>query len=109
MQFQEIRLKLTVTSHDYVRQLAYDYMYIRVLVHVYMQNTIQQTITATVSNIIFDGRDQGGNLFSSNNAPSRENAAVAGRHQHHLQWLRRDMGVTFPTIGQRGKTLSRYL
>ena len=63
----------------------------------------------TVSNIIFDGRDQGGNLFSSNNAPSRENAAVAGRHQHHLQWLRRDMGVTYPTIGQRGKTLYRYL
>lgn len=38
MQFQEIRLKLIVTSNGYVRQLAYDYMYIRVLVHVYMQN-----------------------------------------------------------------------
>lgn len=81
---------------------GYWYMYICKILH-------QIDSTAKHYNIIFDGRDQGGNLFSSYNAPSRENAAVAGHHQHHLQWLRRDMGVTFPTIGQRGKILSRYL
>ena len=56
MQFQEIRLKLTVTSHGYVRQLAYDYKYIRVLVHVYMQNFTSDRLYSKA----LPGADSGG-------------------------------------------------